>query len=54
MDLVGESDPKDESVTLVKWRDFEVETLIAIREEMDGEFSRQAKNSRFLFLSNQI
>jgi hypothetical protein len=37
---LGESD--EEGVASVKWRDFEVHHLIAIRGEMDDEFARTA------------
>ncbi len=47
IDLEGMEDEED---TKIKWRDFEVETLIALRGEMDEEFARAAnKQGKFFF-----
>ena len=29
---------------LIKWRDYEIETFITIRSEMENEFVKSAKN----------
>ena len=42
MDLIGELDFEDESIALIKWRNFEVKTLVAIKGGMDREFSKKA------------
>ena len=47
VDLGGDSSSEEEGSTR-KWRDYEVETLIAIRGEMDEEFSRCAKKQGML------
>jgi hypothetical protein len=35
--------------TKTKWRDFEVETLIALRGEMDDEFAKKQTNKVIFF-----
>jgi hypothetical protein len=44
---VGESDENE--TRRVKWKDFEVHQLIAIREEMEEEFAKSANKQGFFF-----
>jgi hypothetical protein len=50
VDLDGGSSSEGEGFAPIKWRDYEVETLIAIRREMEEEFSRCAKKQGLLLL----
>ena len=42
---------KDVEDTKTKWRDFEVETLIALRGELDEEFVRATNKQGRVFFS---
>jgi len=48
---VGESD--EDETGRVKWKDFEVHQLIAIRGEMEEEFTKSA-NKQDIFLNKYI
>lgn len=37
---IGKSKEEKEEMTRIKWKDFKVHYLIAIREEMDEEFQK--------------
>ena len=49
--IIDLEDMEDVEDTKTKWRDFEVETLIALREEMDEEFARAANKQDKVFFS---
>jgi hypothetical protein len=43
---IGESEEEEEEMTRLKWKDFEVHHLIAIRGEMDEELKKNSKQTR--------
>jgi hypothetical protein len=43
---IGESEEEEEKMTRLKWKDFEVHHLIAIRGEMDEELKKNSKQTR--------
>ena len=45
---IGKSE--EEEMTIIKWKDFEVYHLIAIRREMDEDFTKTANKQGNLFL----
>jgi hypothetical protein len=48
--IIDLEDMEDVEDTKTKWRDFEVETLIALRREMDDEFAKISnKQGQFFF-----
>ena len=54
---IGESEGEEEEMTRIKWKDFEVHHLIAIRGEMDEEFKKTANkqgNVFWIFLCFEI
>ena len=46
---IDESEEEEEEITIIKWKDFEVHHLIAIRGEMDKEFKRTANKQGNIF-----
>lgn len=54
---IGESEEEEEEMSRIKWKDFEVHHLIAIRGEMEEEFTKTANkqgNMFFKFFCNLI
>jgi hypothetical protein len=49
---LGDSEGEEEA--LIKWRDYEIETLIAIRGEMEEEFAKSARKQGFFFLNPYV
>ena len=47
---IGESEEEEEEMTRIKWKDFEVHHLIAIRGEMDEEFTKTVNKQSNCFL----
>jgi hypothetical protein len=47
---IGESEEEEEEMSRIKWKDFEVYHLIAIRGEMDEEFTKTANKQGNIFL----
>ena len=47
---IGESEEEEEEMTRIKWKDFEVHHLIAIRGEMDEEFTKTVNKQGKFFL----
>ena len=46
---IGESKEEEEEMTRIKWKDFEVHHLIAIRGEMDEEFTKTVNKQGSFF-----
>ena len=46
---IGESEGEEEEMTRIKWKDFEVHHLIAIRGEMDEEFKKTTNKQGNVF-----
>ena len=49
INIIDLEDMEDVEDTKTKWKDFEVETLIALRGEMDEEFARTANKQGNFF-----
>ena len=51
MDEVDLGDSEGEKVAPIKWRDYEIETLIVIRGEIEEEFAKFArKQGMYLYI----
>jgi hypothetical protein len=49
VDEVELGDSEGEEEAPIKWRDYEIETLIAIRGEMEEEFAKSTRKQCILF-----